>query len=391
MIDSFSKKLWAWECPTKESKYVVRYLRRVAEDVGFTPDIVRADNGGEFIAADVKHLIEVEWKKKLKHGAPAHPQTQGVIERPNRTIKNGIDYQRRRNNSNNVKFNLDITRELYNDRMHSTIKMKPNEAFEKTKYMNPSCTEAATEETFLLAASTRDVLYQNAEKRAKLNKRNHDKRKDPKTMLQPGDIVYHVKSLRDGVRRIRGPDLDNRSYEAVVVERTANHRIRVKWTTPAGGPKKAPQGSLSVFLPVGHFCKDRGAPVEDAEEETEENPADSEDPVSVVDGFANEDAETNLSEFVETIDDVDMTLDELKRVNENLEQLHKEADKILEGYTGFRPADVAEQAKEAEIEQEEEKQQDEPKTADKGTPVRSRAKVRRLLDVQGGRKRLRVK
>jgi hypothetical protein len=56
--------------------------------------------------------------------------------------------------------------------------MKPNKAFEKTKYMNPSCIEAATEETFLLAASTRDVLYQNAEKRAKLNKRNHDKRKD---------------------------------------------------------------------------------------------------------------------------------------------------------------------------------------------------------------------
>jgi hypothetical protein len=44
---------------------------------------VQADNGGEFIAADVKHLIEVEWKKKLKHGAPAHLQTQGVIERSN--------------------------------------------------------------------------------------------------------------------------------------------------------------------------------------------------------------------------------------------------------------------------------------------------------------------
>ncbi len=133
--------------------------------------------------------------------------------------------------------------------------------------------------------------------------------------------------------------MDNRSYEAVVVECTANHRIRVKWTTPASSLKKASQGSLSVFLLVGHFYKDREAPVEDVEEETEENPADSEDLVTVVDGFANKDAEMNLLEFVKTIDDVDMTLNELKRVNENLKQLHEEADRILKGYTGFKPAE----------------------------------------------------
>lgn len=52
------------------------------------PRILQSDNGKEFCNADLKEVME-EMKIREIHGRPYHPQSQGRVERFNRTL---VDY-----------------------------------------------------------------------------------------------------------------------------------------------------------------------------------------------------------------------------------------------------------------------------------------------------------
>lgn len=57
-ICHFSKKLWTFSCPSKETKYVVKAFKEVIRHAGIKPLILQADNGGEFIGQQLKEYCE---------------------------------------------------------------------------------------------------------------------------------------------------------------------------------------------------------------------------------------------------------------------------------------------------------------------------------------------
>lgn len=198
-IDSFSKYIWMWKTSSKEGCHVVKYLKHIKEETGLTPTVVRADRGGEFRDAEVHQLVEEEWGSKFIHGSPAHPQTQGVVERPNKTVKDLLDAEIRARKGG-ITNNIEYVRVLYNNRMHSTINMTPNDAFHTTKFMHPQFKRETAIEQLGEASLTANTIYNAAKRRAERNQRAHDKRKDPSKMIQVGDIVFHEKSRKDGLK-----------------------------------------------------------------------------------------------------------------------------------------------------------------------------------------------
>lgn len=103
-------------------------------------------------------------------------------------------------------------------------------------------------------------------------------------MIQVGDVVFHEKSCKDGLKRIRGKELNNHHYRGEVVERALNNTIKIKWNSSAGGPSGEKEGQVSFrFYPVSQFYKTRNhtnfekIPQEEAStEHTQESP--QEDP-----------------------------------------------------------------------------------------------------------------
>ncbi|KAG0437190.1 Transposon Tf2-6 polyprotein, partial [Dictyocoela muelleri] len=86
-------------------------------------DILHTDNGGEFENERVKNICR-QFGVTMIHGRPYHPQSQGQIERFNRTIKERL----RKSLSNDDKNWSDIINRIvyfYNNNIHSATKMKP--------------------------------------------------------------------------------------------------------------------------------------------------------------------------------------------------------------------------------------------------------------------------
>lgn len=98
------------------------------------PLLLHCDNGGEFRNEHLQNVCTFKGIRML-HGAPYHSQSQGMIERFNRTIQEAlITYKNNEElSSRGDKYTLKIaTRECcryYNSRVHGTIKCSPDEAF----------------------------------------------------------------------------------------------------------------------------------------------------------------------------------------------------------------------------------------------------------------------
>ena len=85
IIDHFSKFSGNYLLDNKSGKSVLNKINDFIVKNGI-PDKILTDNGGEFMNKDIKKYC----KKKgieLIHCRPRHPQTQGAVERYNRTIK----------------------------------------------------------------------------------------------------------------------------------------------------------------------------------------------------------------------------------------------------------------------------------------------------------------
>lgn len=88
--------------------------------------VLHSDNGSEFKNKLMREIIS---SLGLKHvfGAPYHPQSQGVVERLNRTIKGSLAIMSEDLNGAWSTIYDNIVKS-YNDTYHSTIKCSPNEA-----------------------------------------------------------------------------------------------------------------------------------------------------------------------------------------------------------------------------------------------------------------------
>jgi hypothetical protein len=95
VIDHKSKMRFAEVIPTKETKHVVEFLDRLMGTVG-PPKLLQSDNGSEFTSEEYAALCE-GWNVQPIYSSPRHPQTNGLVERGNRSLKKAINNWQRSN------------------------------------------------------------------------------------------------------------------------------------------------------------------------------------------------------------------------------------------------------------------------------------------------------
>ena len=87
--DHFSKCHWAYAMPNKESASVAHNLELLFQQTG-PVKVIQSDNGTEFLG-DVGDVLERWGMADVVNGSPYHPQTQGLVERYNRALKEALD------------------------------------------------------------------------------------------------------------------------------------------------------------------------------------------------------------------------------------------------------------------------------------------------------------
>ena len=125
-IDYFTRKLFAKCVNTKEGYKIVDFLESVYKEFPFKSMIT--DNGREFDNNRVKEWSE---KTKVRHilSIPYYHQSNGRIERANRTIRNAL-----RKSSGPTKKNIKAILRNYNNLPHRGIGISPEEAMKEENH-----------------------------------------------------------------------------------------------------------------------------------------------------------------------------------------------------------------------------------------------------------------
>ena len=84
LIDNFSKYLWTTTAANQTSRRIIGFLEEVWASVG-VPKVLRTDNGRNLISGTFESYLE---SKGIKHilTTPYHPESNGMVERANRTL-----------------------------------------------------------------------------------------------------------------------------------------------------------------------------------------------------------------------------------------------------------------------------------------------------------------
>ena len=128
MIDHTSKLTWTEAIKDKSAPHVRRFVRRVFAEYGY-PVVLHTDNGMEFANAELERECR-NWGSYMVHGRPYHPQSQGVVERPNGVLQSNMKaYQMNHPQVTNwVDMLLEVTR-IHNNQVHQTTRQKPAQYF----------------------------------------------------------------------------------------------------------------------------------------------------------------------------------------------------------------------------------------------------------------------
>ncbi|XP_076084159.1 KRAB-A domain-containing protein 2-like [Mytilus galloprovincialis] len=84
ILDYYSRFAFGCATKTKTAKEIADVVLKYIYLYG-APRILQSDNGKEFTNKDLEGVVE-EFKSKQIHGRPYHPQSQGRVERFNRTM-----------------------------------------------------------------------------------------------------------------------------------------------------------------------------------------------------------------------------------------------------------------------------------------------------------------
>ena len=142
VIDCFTKHVWTKLFPTKQAPPVVLFLIELLKKEG-KPSIWHSDNGGEFIS-DIMIEVAKELGIEIRHGRPNHPQSQGQVERVNKTLKNLVYQQLRENPERSLKEIIKHCTSLYNNtRIHESTGYTPFEVLRPAIAFSPPKLEDA--------------------------------------------------------------------------------------------------------------------------------------------------------------------------------------------------------------------------------------------------------
>ena len=131
ILDHFSKFSANFIIKNKDKITVLNKIKKFIEKYG-APDKILTDNGGEFINNEFKKFCK-KLHIQLLHGRPHHPQTQGAVERYNRTIKDLLKNRYLELEYKGYKFilseELEKAIEIYNNSKHSSTGFIPKDVF----------------------------------------------------------------------------------------------------------------------------------------------------------------------------------------------------------------------------------------------------------------------
>lgn len=124
-IDHFSKYAWAFPLKTRDSSLAAEKIRELFEQ-GHVPHVLHADN--EFQNAEFLGVCE-KFGVAFIHSYPYHPQSNGAIERWNKTLKQAI--RKLQTEYQDLTF-IDALQKLvsnYNNCIHSAHGMTPKQVY----------------------------------------------------------------------------------------------------------------------------------------------------------------------------------------------------------------------------------------------------------------------
>lgn len=124
VINIFSKKAYARAVRNKSGPEITRAMESVLNSLGHPIEYLHVDNGKEFYN---KHMEDMLRKRGIKIFSTYTSKKAAIIERFNRTLKNKMWKQFSFRGSHKWTHILDELVSEYNNDIHRTIKMKPND------------------------------------------------------------------------------------------------------------------------------------------------------------------------------------------------------------------------------------------------------------------------
>ena len=111
----------------KRAVEVAKELFHIFATIG-APRGLQSDNGREFTAAVIADLASLRTDLVLVNGRPRHPQSQGLVERSNATVKDSLIAWMRDNGCLKWTCGLPFVQWGMNSSYHKAIKMAPYRA-----------------------------------------------------------------------------------------------------------------------------------------------------------------------------------------------------------------------------------------------------------------------
>jgi hypothetical protein len=134
IVDYFSRFAWVVPIARKLASLVSDEFTSLLSELPHQPSIVQTDNGGEF-RSSFDQLLLAEGIKHIR-SKPGHPQTNGAVERLNKTISDRLtEWHINKAASGRLwHFTLDLQEIVrhYNASVHSTTARKPEDLIAET-------------------------------------------------------------------------------------------------------------------------------------------------------------------------------------------------------------------------------------------------------------------
>jgi hypothetical protein len=210
LVDMFSKKAYSIACKNKTHIEIKDKLKEIIDKNKFSPLQIVSDNGGEFINNKMNEYLK---EKKIYHNTiePHSPNSNGIVERFNRTLKQMIFKYFTLKDSLKWVDILDDLIENYNNTINSSVGKKPNEINEKNK----NNVVEYVENKIFSPAITNEKYFNDGDKVRILLK---TKKFDKKTGVRFSDKLYTI------LARIRG--VYGLQHDKYVLENPSGEQVR---------------------------------------------------------------------------------------------------------------------------------------------------------------------
>lgn len=145
LVDVYTKFAQVRPLKCKSGQEVADALRDIIYILG-PPKIIQCDNGKEF-CNNIFNSLAAEFKIKIIHGRPRHPQSQGQVERFNQTVTRYLSKKLMigdNNNQNWIDFYKQVVYE-YNYSVHNATNKSPFNLIMNTNGFNSSIVQGTDE------------------------------------------------------------------------------------------------------------------------------------------------------------------------------------------------------------------------------------------------------